>query len=117
MPSPHPTNAPLTVRPADPRPLPRFAGTFALGGALPFDAAPDLLPGLQSPLHLVATLAAATLAGFGTLATASLIGYSPTRLTQLLVEAGQPEPAKHTDDIDRRDAEYLVVAAASTAVG
>ncbi len=70
-----------------------------------------------SPLHLLLTAAAVAAAGFGTLATASLTGYSPARLGQFLDDEGRPDRLERTAEIDRRDAEYLVVAALYAAVG
>jgi magnesium and cobalt transporter len=63
-----------------------------------------------------AVLAAAA-AGFGALALASLIGYSPTRLSQLLEESRRPDRAERAAEIARRDTEYLVVATCYTALG
>jgi len=60
------------------------------------------------------TVVAVLLAGFGALATASLLGYSPTRLGQLLEERGGRPCGP---DRNRRDPEYLVLAGAFTAGG
>lgn len=70
-----------------------------------------------SPLHLALTAVAVAVAGFGTLATASLIGYSPTRLGQFLDDASHPDRAERTGELDARDAEYLVVASLFVAIG
>jgi CBS domain containing-hemolysin-like protein len=69
-----------------------------------------------SPLHLIGCLAAALLAGFGALAAACLMGYSPTRLSQLLEEQ-RAEDDGRADEIDQRDRDYLVVATAYAAAG
>jgi putative hemolysin len=90
----------------------------ALPAVAPCVAFPDEpATGLVGPLFLVATVAAAGVASFGALAMASLIAYSPTRLAQLLEEEGEADPAGRTAAIDRRDDEYLVVAAALVAAG
>ncbi|HEX6811301.1 MAG TPA: hemolysin family protein [Planctomycetota bacterium] len=70
-----------------------------------------------SPLHLGSALLAAAVAGFGTLALASLVGYSPTRLLQHLEETRRPGPAKRAAEIARLESEYLAVATFYTAAG
>ena len=68
-----------------------------------------------APLPMLAALGAAAVASFGAFAMASLIAYSPTRLAQLLEEDGVADPVERTATIDRRDDEYLLVAAAMVA--
>ncbi len=81
------------------------------------DAGGAAADALIAPAYLAGTLAAAGIASFGALAMASLIAYSPTRLAQLFEEQGEPDHAERTAAIDRRDDEYLVVAAALVAAG
>ena len=90
---------------------PVFA-THAAGERLEFDIAATI-----SPLHAALALGAAAVAAFGTIAAASLIGYSPTRLEQMLDEARRPDAQRITDELDRRDRDYFVVATALMAVG
>jgi putative hemolysin len=70
-----------------------------------------------SPVHAAVALAACAAASIGALSTASLIGYSPARLAQLLDENGHPDAAVLSAEVDRRETEYLVVAALYTAAG
>ncbi|HEU4418311.1 MAG TPA: hemolysin family protein [Planctomycetota bacterium] len=76
------------------------------------------IPALQvSPLHLGSALLAAAAAGFGALAFASLVGYSPARLSQHLEETRRPDRADRAAEIARRETEYLAVATCYTAFG
>ena len=76
------------------------------------------LPTLQlSPLHVGSALLAAAAAGVGALALASLVGYSPTRLSQLLEETKRPDRTERAAEIARRETEYLAVATCYTALG
>jgi CBS domain containing-hemolysin-like protein len=77
----------------------------------------NLLGAIASPLHLGLAAVAGAVAAFGALATAGLLGYSPTRLTQLLEDRGHPDPAGRTAHIDTHDDEYAVIAALVTAAG
>ncbi len=99
-----------------PRPdRPPTPAQAALAGAL---VCPPLLfaddPLALSPLHLLVAVAAAGVAGFGTLATASLLAYSPTLLESDLQDEGM-SPASR--ELEERHAEYLAVAGAFTAFG
>ncbi len=80
--------------------------------ALAFPATPsaDLATSTEAVLWPTGLLAGLAIAAFGALATASLIGYSPTRLGQYLEEEGRADRADRTAEIDRRDSEYLAVA-------
>jgi CBS domain containing-hemolysin-like protein len=69
------------------------------------------------PLYAAVALAAAALGGFGAIAAASLIGYSPTRLGQLLEDESHPGKEKLTGELSARDREYFVVAAIYAAAG
>lgn len=84
---------------------------------LPSDAPAELLGDLASPAHLVLALGAAALGSFGTLATAGLLAYSPTRLRQQFADEGQPEAAAgaRTDAVERHTGEYLLIANLATA--
>jgi len=76
------------------------------------------LPTLQlSPLHVASALLAAAAAGVGALALASLVGYSPTRLSQLLEETKRPDRTERAAEIARRETEYLAIATCYTALG
>lgn len=108
VPSPtaaHPT--PLAALPSAAAEDPYPAGLLAADLLPPGGALPDLWLGLG-------LLAGAGLAAFGSLATASLVGYSPSRFGELLAQRGRPECA---DELDRRDSEYLVVATLYSAAG
>ncbi|MBL9077048.1 MAG: HlyC/CorC family transporter [Planctomycetes bacterium] len=70
-----------------------------------------------SPLHLGVCLGAMALAGFGTLAAASLVGYSPSLLSQALEEADRSDRTERDEEVARRDTEYLVVATVYSAAG
>ncbi|MFN3244550.1 MAG: hemolysin family protein [Planctomycetota bacterium] len=70
-----------------------------------------------SPGFAALALAAAALGGYGAIAAGSLIGYSPTRLGQLLDEQRRPDKDDVSDELDRRDREYFVVAAIYAAAG
>ena len=100
-------------------PLPRSRRGSLAAVALPLGCE---LPTLSieatiSPLHLLLATAGVAAAGFGTLAAASLISYSPTRLGQFLDDEGRADRTTRIAEIDRRDSEYLVVAFAFTALG
>lgn len=77
----------------------------------------ELLSAMPSPVHLTMALGGALAAGLGTLATASLIGYSPTRLTQLFEEQGAQDATASTAGVERHHAEFLVVSSLVTAGG
>ncbi len=85
--------------------------------ALPTDLPTLSIHATISPLHVVLAITATGIAGLGALTMASLLGYSPTRLAQLLEERGLPHHELPIAAIDRRDAEYLVAASVFTAVG
>jgi len=70
-----------------------------------------------STTHAVIALVAAAIGGYGATAAAALIGYSPTRLGQLLDEQRRPDKADVTGELDRRDREYFVVATIYAAAG
>ncbi|MBX3462313.1 MAG: HlyC/CorC family transporter [Planctomycetes bacterium] len=100
--------------PPPPRPRPHLALLLLL--------APGDLPTLSlattlSVLHVALCVGAAILTSFGSLAAACLIGYSPTRLSQLLDAEQRPDRALRNDEIAQRDSQYLVVATAYSAVG
>ncbi len=70
-----------------------------------------------SPGFAAIAIAAAALSGFGATAAGALIGYSPTRLGQLLHEDRRPDTARLTEELGARDREYFVVAAIYAALG
>lgn len=70
-----------------------------------------------SPGFAALALAAAAVGSYGAIAAGSLIGYSPTRLGQLLDEQRRPDKDDLTSELDRRDREYFVVAAIYAATG
>ncbi|MEO6594865.1 MAG: hemolysin family protein [Planctomycetota bacterium] len=74
-------------------------------------------PAAFSPGFAALSLAAAALAGFGALAAASLMGYSPARLSHELDDTNRPDKTQRKQEIDGRDTEYLVVAVTYTAIG
>lgn len=98
-----PTLPPCAAAAEDPYP------TFVAAAdvVIPGPTIADLLPGLG----IVGGMA---LAAFGALAAACLVGYSPTRLSELLASRGQQACA---DELDRRDTEYLVVASLYSTCG
>ena len=70
-----------------------------------------------SPIHAGLCVVAALVGGFGAIASASLIGYSPTRLAQHLDDARRPDKDARTAELDARSKEYFVVAAIYAATG
>ena len=70
-----------------------------------------------SPTFLLLSLAAAALGGYGAAAAASLIGYSPTRIDQMLDEQRRPDREALTDELEQRAREYFSVATIYTAAG
>ena len=70
-----------------------------------------------SPGYALLSLAAAALGSYGAIAAASLIGYSPTRIAQMLDERRRPDKDDVTGELDGRDREYFVVAAVYAAAG
>ena len=70
-----------------------------------------------SPGYALLSLAAAALGSYGAIAAASLIGYSPTRIAQMLDERRRPDKDGVTGELDQRDREYFVVAAVYAAAG
>ncbi|MGC6488635.1 MAG: hemolysin family protein [Planctomycetota bacterium] len=70
-----------------------------------------------SPTYTLTALAAAALGGYGAAAAASLIGYSPTRLDQMLDEQRRPDRERLTDELLQRAREYFVVATIYAAAG
>ena len=120
---PRPIRTPVAPPSNGPDPLPgptRPALGMALGIAAPpgADQAWDLTGGLAAAsltaAHGAMVVVAVLMAGFGALAMASLLGYSPTRLGQLLEERGGRPCGP---DRSKRDPEYLILAAAFTAGG
>lgn len=87
-----------------------------LGAALE-DPLPAVFGGALHLLPAAGSLLAVGLAGFGALAAACLIGYSPSLLDQVLEETERPDRAARTDEIATRDTEYLTVATVYTATG
>ena len=91
---------------------------LAPAGGLPLGDLPTVsIAATLSPLHLAISLLAAALAGFGMLAAACLIGYSPTLLSQLLEEEQRSDRAERDTEIAGRDTQYLVVAMVYVAIG
>ena len=70
-----------------------------------------------SLIHLGIAMFAAFLGGYGAVAAASLIGYSPTRLRQMLDERRHPDKDALTAELDQRDRHYFVVATVYAAAG
>ena len=75
-------------------------------GAYVVDIDATVLPG-----YALLSLAAAALGSYGAIAAESLIGYSPTRIAQMLDERRRPGKDDVTGELDGRDREYFVVAA------
>ncbi|HEB52348.1 MAG TPA: HlyC/CorC family transporter [bacterium] len=106
-----------------PRPTPTTA-TPAAGVALVLPFAPlaperlvvDIDANIYPGFAAIA-LGAAALGGYGAIAAASLIGYSPTRLDQLLLERKRADRGERTAELGGRDREYFVVATAYAAAG
>lgn len=77
----------------------------------------SLVPGVSEPgspllggiLHGGASLLGLWITALGALAVASLIGYSPARLRQMLEEGGGEERHQHRAPGERTDDEYLIV--------
>jgi CBS domain containing-hemolysin-like protein len=70
-----------------------------------------------SPIHLAVCAGAVALAGLGSLAAASLIGYSPSLLAEHLEDERHPQRENVTADFQAHDNEYLVVAILYAAIG
>ena len=70
-----------------------------------------------SPAYTLLSLAAAALGGYGAAAAASLIGYSPTRIDQMLDEQRRPDRERLSDELEQRAREYFVVATIYAAAG
>ncbi|MCK5941982.1 MAG: HlyC/CorC family transporter [Planctomycetes bacterium] len=70
-----------------------------------------------SPAFAALALAAAVLGGHGATAACSLIGYSPTRLGQMLDEQRRPDRDALVEELSQRDREYFVVATIYAAAG
>ena len=70
-----------------------------------------------APSYLVLALIATAVGGYGAAAASSLIGYSPTRLAQMLDDERRPDRAARTEELDQRDREYFLVATVYAAVG
>lgn len=83
---------------------PNGLGTELLAATFPF-------------LPLAAGVAAIALAGLGALATASLIGYSPSLLAEHLDETENPQRDAIKADFQAHDSEYRVVAFTFVAIG
>jgi CBS domain containing-hemolysin-like protein len=94
--------------------LPIGAGALAL---VPGDLPMVTVVATVSPLHVLVCVAATALATVGTFGTASLIGYSPTLLSQHLGESDHPRRNELVDELRRLDREYLIVALVLTAAG
>jgi CBS domain containing-hemolysin-like protein len=101
--------------------LPRAAAALALAptaltggsdGAFVVDIDATISPG-----YAALAIAAAALGGFGATAAGCLIGYSPTRLGQLLDEDRRPDKERLTEELGARDREYFVVATIYAASG
>lgn len=69
------------------------------------------------PMYAFLSLAAAAIGSYGAIAAASLIGYSPTRLGQLLDEQRRPDKDQLTEEFGARDREYFLVAIIYAAAG
>lgn len=83
---------------------------------------PELLDGDPwvvsiSPLYALLAIAAAALGSYGAIAAGSLIGYSPTRLSQLLDERRRPDKDKLVQELSTRDREYFTVATIFAGIG
>ncbi len=102
---------PLLVDPVRRASLPLVAATAAV-----LDLPTLSFAATISPVHAAMVLVAFMVTTFGTLAVASLIGYSPTRLQQFFEERHLGADPRGVE-IDRRDSEYLVVAFLIAALG
>lgn len=84
-------------------------------GVLPNGLLPDILANDPwvveiNPLFATLALIAAVLGSYGAVAAASMIGYSPTLLGQLLDERRHKDAEKLRQELAARDREYFVVA-------
>ncbi|MEC8251663.1 MAG: hemolysin family protein [Planctomycetota bacterium] len=84
----------------------------AFDGALTVDIGATIAPG-----YLALALAATVLGGYGATAAGSLIGYSPSRLAQMLEDQRRPDCEARTQELDQRDREYFLVATIYAAAG
>ena len=107
----------LPDRAEDPFPRPWLALALPVTIAQTTDLPTVVVAAHVSPVHITIGLGAVVLAGLGTLAAASLNGYSPTLLDQLLEEQGDAGHTERAAAIARREAEYHVVAKVCTAIG
>lgn len=78
------------------------------------DMAPDILANdpvvvAITPLYAILALAAGVLGSYGAIAAASLIGYSPTLLGQLLDERNHKDKERLRQELADRDREYFLV--------
>ncbi len=102
--------------PEDPFPA-RAAACSTAAWCCPPDLPTVAVAATLSPVYVGLVVVGAGMASFGALATASLISYSPTRLRQYLEADARADRADCTAEIDRRDGEYLALAALVTAAG
>lgn len=92
-------------------------GSWRFAAALPFGAELAPAPAIEPTWQILILLVALGIAGFGALATAGLLGYSPTLLADLLVERNHPDRERLLADLQRRGDEYLSVAMVYSALG
>jgi CBS domain containing-hemolysin-like protein len=114
VPGPTPTAA-AQVPAAAEDPFPARGWQAAL--ALPACADASQPAAVDATWQLLALLAALGVAGFGALATAGLLGYSPTLLADWLAEREHPEGERLVGDLQQRGDEYLAVAMLYSALG
>ncbi|MBL8725468.1 MAG: HlyC/CorC family transporter [Planctomycetes bacterium] len=93
--------------------LPGWSGALALPALAELSPPAAVGPAWQ----LMVLLAALGVAGFGALATAGLLGYSPTLLAELLTERDWPDREPLAADVQKRGDEYLAVAMLYSALG
>jgi len=73
-----------------------------------FDGAPWIVS--ITPVYALLSLCAAAIGSYGAIAAGSLIGYSPTRLRQLLDERRHPDKDRLAQELGDRDREYFIIA-------
>jgi CBS domain containing-hemolysin-like protein len=94
-----------------------FPASAALSAEVLAFELPPIEPIAAAPLHLGGSLVGLAMCGFGAVAAASLLGYSPSRLSDYLLLKGRPDRQQRLDEIAGRDTEYLCVAFVYGAAG
>ncbi|MFT4515333.1 MAG: putative hemolysin [Planctomycetota bacterium] len=111
--------AALALLPLAPTAVPAEMSSVHLPGVGSFP--PDILANEVvvsfSPLYAILTLLAGVLGSYGAIAAASMIGYSPTLLGQLLDDRRHKNADKLRQELAARDREYFVVAIILTGAG